>query len=149
MVLTPDSRDDRIPCAFVTTGTNIDSQNLLFDQLAEYLARSAGARFVRLRSSEATGLKGTLKKVIRDATDTSLGDDEDDLQVSSNTHGRRRFLDYDLEALHAFVREQGTEHVFVAFEDSEGFDSALLSELIVLFKWVPPTLLLARVARFS
>lgn len=47
---------------------------------------------------------------------------------------RRAFLDYDLEALHAFVRAQQTEHVFVAFEDSEGFDSALLSDLIPLFK---------------
>lgn len=46
----------------------------------------------------------------------------------------RRYLDYDLEALYAFIKPQNCQHVFVAFQDSEGFDSSLLSELIVLFK---------------
>lgn len=45
----------------------------------------------------------------------------------------RRYLDYDLEALHAFIKTQECEHVFVAFQDSEGFDSSLLSDLIMLF----------------
>lgn len=43
-------------------------------------------------------------------------------------------MDYDLEALYAFIKTQECEHVFVAFQDSEGFDSALLSDLITLFK---------------
>lgn len=47
---------------------------------------------------------------------------------------RRGFLDYDLEALHEFAQLRQTEHIFVAFEDSEGFDSALLSDLIPLLK---------------
>lgn len=47
---------------------------------------------------------------------------------------RRGYLDYDLEALHAFSKAQACKHVFVAFEDSEGFDSSLLSDLIPLFK---------------
>jgi origin recognition complex subunit 3 len=50
----------------------------------------------------------------------------------------RKYLNYDLEGLFAFVTAQGCERVFVAFEDSEGFDSALLSDLIVLFhSWLP------------
>lgn len=48
----------------------------------------------------------------------------------------RRYLDYDLEALEASIKPQKCEHVFVAFQDSEGFDSSLLSDLIVLFQYV-------------
>lgn len=46
----------------------------------------------------------------------------------------RRYLDYDLEALYTLIRQSDCEHVFVAFQDSEGFDSGLLSDLIRLFK---------------
>lgn len=55
-----------------------------------------------------------------------------------NASQSRRYLDYDLEALHAFIVPQECEHVFVAFQDSEGFESSLLSELIALFKYVYP-----------
>lgn len=50
----------------------------------------------------------------------------------------RKYLNYDLEGLYAFVQTQACDHVFVAFQDSEAFDSALLSDLIVLFhSWLP------------
>ena len=47
----------------------------------------------------------------------------------------RRYLDYDLEALHTSIAAQPCENVFIAFQDSEGFDSSLLSELILLFRY--------------
>jgi origin recognition complex subunit 3 len=108
---------------------------------------------VRIRSSEATSLKATLKKVIRDVTTQNGAGDEEDFHVggekdvgNSNPKismfptyifgkARRRYLDYDLEALYSFLKPQKCDHVFVAFEDSEGFDSGLLSELILLFKY--------------
>ncbi|KAI5466668.1 origin recognition complex subunit 3 N-terminus-domain-containing protein [Mariannaea sp. PMI_226] len=132
---------DQVPAAFVITGPNIASQDLLFEQLSESLQRSTPSKFVRLRSSEATTLKATLKKVIRDVTAqaSSDGDDEDDedMQVGDGREGRR-YLDYDLEALYAFIRPQDCAHIFVAFQDSEGFESSLLSDLIVLFhSWRP------------
>ena len=46
----------------------------------------------------------------------------------------RRYLDYDLDALYAHVKANGCEHVYVAFQDSEGFDSGLLSELVQLLQ---------------
>lgn len=46
----------------------------------------------------------------------------------------RRYLDYDLEALQNFVGPHKSEHVFVALQDSEGFDSTLMSDLISLFQ---------------
>ena len=86
MPLTPTpSRGDKIPCALIVTGTNIASQDLLFEQLSESLQQSSQSKFVRLRSSEATTLKATLKKVIRDVTDrVSAGDDDDDDLQAAN-----------------------------------------------------------------
>ncbi|KAK5987306.1 Origin recognition complex subunit 3-like protein [Cladobotryum mycophilum] len=129
---------DRIPSAFIITGPNIASQDLLFEQLSETLQSASPSKFVRLRSSEAVNLKAALKKIIRDATSqTSEDDGEDDLQVGQGQDGRR-YLDYDLEALEAFIRPQSCDHVFVAFQDSEAFDSSLLSDLISLFSsWRP------------
>lgn len=54
--------------------------------------------------------------------------------ANSTYQVRRRYLDYDLEALHDFTKSQKCDHVFIAFEDSEGFDSSLLSDLVPLFK---------------
>ncbi|KAM0299196.1 hypothetical protein ACHAPM_007960 [Fusarium culmorum] len=126
---------DRIPSAFIITGPNIASQDLLFQQLSETLQQTTPSKFVGLRSSEASTLKATLKKVIRDVTAKVSDDEDDDLQVGDGREGRR-YLDYDLEALHASIKSQNCEHVFVAFQDSEGFESSLLSELIILFKYV-------------
>ncbi|KAH7022609.1 origin recognition complex subunit 3 N-terminus-domain-containing protein [Ilyonectria destructans] len=128
---------DQVPSAFVITGPNIASQDLLFEQMSETLQRSTPSRFVRLRSSEASTLKATLKKIIRDVTARVSDDEDDDLEVGDGREGRR-YLNYDLEALHAFIKPQDCEHIFVAFQDSEGFDSSLLSELTVLFhSWRP------------
>ncbi|CAM1507191.1 Fc.00g068320.m01.CDS01 [Cosmosporella sp. VM-42] len=128
---------DQVPSAFIITGPNIASQDLLFEQLSETLQQSTPSKFVRLRSSEASTLKTTLKKIIRDVTSKVSDDDDDDLQVGNGQDGRR-YLDYDLEALYAFIKPQKCEHVYVTFQDSEGFDSSLLSELIVLFNsWRP------------
>lgn len=54
--------------------------------------------------------------------------------MGSPTQGRK-YLDYDLEALHAHVRQHEAEQVVVAFQDSEAFDTSLLSDLITLFKY--------------
>ncbi|KAF4453378.1 origin recognition complex subunit 3 [Fusarium austroafricanum] len=135
---------DRIPSAFIITGPNIASQDLLFQQLSETLQQTTSSKFVGLRSSEASTLKATLKKIIRDITANVSSSEDDDLQVGDGREGRR-YLDYDLEALHAFIKSQHVEHVFVAFQDSEGFDSSLLSDLVILFNsWrlrIPFTLL--------
>ncbi|KAF7558536.1 hypothetical protein G7046_g5623 [Stylonectria norvegica] len=128
---------DQVPAAFIITGPNIASQDLLFEQLSETLQRSTPSKFIRLRSSELSTLKATLKKIVRDVTAKVEDDEDDELQMGSGQDGRR-YLNYDLEALHTFIKPQKCEHVFVAFQDSEGFDSSLLSELIVLFNsWRP------------
>ncbi|EXV00667.1 origin recognition complex subunit 3 [Metarhizium robertsii] len=128
---------DQIPSAFVVTGPNIASQGLLFEQLSETLGQQSASRFVRLKSSEAVTLKAALKKTIRDAM-AMTGDAEDEEMRIDEAPSGRRYLEYDLEALEAFIKPLRCEHVFVAFQDSEGFDSGLLSDLITLFhSWRP------------
>ncbi|UKZ73176.1 hypothetical protein TrVFT333_000817 [Trichoderma virens FT-333] len=128
---------DKIPAAFIITGPNIASQDLLFEQLSDSLQRSSPSKFIRLRSSEATNLKNALKKIIQDATSKTLVvDGEEDLQLGQGSN--RRYLPYDLEALHVFLEHQPQENIFVAFQDSEAFDSGLLSDIITLLSsWRP------------
>ena len=73
--------DDKIPSAFIITGPNIASQDLLFDQLSEALQIRAKTVTVRLRSGDASNLKAVLKKIIHDVT-ASTADDEDDLELA-------------------------------------------------------------------
>jgi origin recognition complex subunit 3 len=130
-----DSSGDKIPSAFIITGPNIASQDLLFEQLSDSLQRASTSKFIRLRSSEATNLKNALKKIIQDATSRSLVvDGEEDLQLAQASG--RRYLPYDLEALRVFLEHQPQENIFVAFQDSEGFDSGLLSDMITLLRYV-------------
>ncbi|KAF4824055.1 Origin recognition complex subunit 3 [Colletotrichum tropicale] len=124
----------KIPAAFVITGPNIASQDLLFEQLSETLQETTRSKFVRLKSSEASNIKAALKKIIEDATSRGSLDDED----AELAFEGRKYLNYDLEGLYVFSKTQQCDHVFVAFQDSEGFDSALLSDLITLFNsWRP------------
>ncbi|KAK3354163.1 origin recognition complex subunit 3 N-terminus-domain-containing protein [Neurospora tetraspora] len=132
------TRGTRIPAGFIITGPNIVSQDLLFEQLSEALGKATQARFVRLRAAGAPNLKAALKKVIRDATaQVSLdggGDGDEDAEVAFGRDGRK-YLDYDLEGLHAFLgaQQDSSRRVIVAFEDSEAFESSLLTDLLALF----------------
>ncbi|KAM3453766.1 hypothetical protein MY5147_004986 [Beauveria neobassiana] len=127
---------DKIPTAFIVTGTNIASQDLLFEQLSETL-QSGSSRFVRLRSTEVGSLKAVLKRIIRTGTSKATDDEEENDTEEKETDGKR-YLEYDLEALYAYVQTQNCDQIFVAFQDSEGFDSSLLSDLITLLSsWRP------------
>jgi origin recognition complex subunit 3 len=146
----------KLTAGFIITGPNIASQHLLFEQLAERLCAATRARFVRLRASEAPNLKAVLKKIIRDATARGDDGEEDaDVEVSQGVSSPleekrsqvdagadafvkgRKYLDYDLEALHVFLQQQQRQsrRVVVAFQDSEAFESGLLTDLIALFQY--------------
>lgn len=47
----------------------------------------------------------------------------------------RKYLDYDLEALYEHFKPHESKQVIVAFQDSEAFDTGLLSDLVTLFKY--------------
>ncbi|KAJ4394742.1 Origin recognition complex subunit 3 [Gnomoniopsis smithogilvyi] len=120
----------KIPAALIVTGPNIALQDLLFTQLGDAVQEGW---FVRLRSAEAPNLKATLRKIIRDVTRAGFArdaDGEDELAVGNDG---RKYLDYDLEALYAHVKPYESKQVTIAFQDSEAFDTSLLSDLIRLF----------------
>ncbi|KAI5926840.1 origin recognition complex subunit 3 N-terminus-domain-containing protein [Camillea tinctor] len=122
----------KIPSAFIITGPNIASQDLLFEQLSDTLHAQADATVVRLRSGDASNLKAALKKIIHDTVTNRGSADENDLELSVSKDGPK-FLNYDLEALYAHLKSVPRRHVVVAFQDSEAFESGLLSDLISLF----------------
>lgn len=80
--LTSSRQRDEITSAFIITGANVASQDLLFDQLGERLREETHGAFVRIRSGEAPNLKATLKKIICEATQTRERQEDDDLEVS-------------------------------------------------------------------
>ncbi|KAI0594462.1 origin recognition complex subunit 3 N-terminus-domain-containing protein [Biscogniauxia sp. FL1348] len=121
----------KIPSAFIITGPNLASQDLLFEQLSDTLHGQADATVVRLRSGDASNLKAALKKIIHDTVVRGAAD-ENDLELSVSKDGPK-FLNYDLEALHAHLKSTPRRHVVVAFQDSEAFESGFLSDLISLF----------------
>lgn len=119
----------QLPTGLIVTGPNIASQELLFSQVTGYLRSQAVGISITLRSGDAPNLKTALKKLIRDATN-QRSNNEDDFGVL-NKDGRK-LLNYDLEALHQHVAATGIGKVVVAFQDSEAFDSMLLSEILKL-----------------
>ncbi|KAI1756725.1 origin recognition complex subunit 3 N-terminus-domain-containing protein [Xylaria castorea] len=127
---------DKIPSAFIITGPNIASQDLLFEQLSETLRHEAGAQVVRLRSGDASNLRAVLRKIIHDIVSRDSVDGGD-LDLTTSKDGRK-FLNYDLEALYAHLKLTPRRNmVVIAFQDSEAFDSSLLSDLIsLLSSWL-------------
>jgi len=142
------SDTDRVPTGFIVTGPNISSQGLLFKQLSVHLKSEINGPVVTLRSGDASNLKALLKLLIRDATNQKSGiDDDEGLSYEQDVGTRlssmvgtlltdkgRKLLNYDLEVLHSFVNAHGSQGVVIAFQDSEAFDTSLMSELISLFR---------------
>ncbi|CAG8952603.1 hypothetical protein HYFRA_00009709 [Hymenoscyphus fraxineus] len=119
---------DRLPASFIVTGPNIASQGLLFKQLSTRLRVEVDGPVVVLRSGDASNLKAILKQLIRAATNQG-GHDEEVLHEQDG----RKLLYYDLEILRGYVRAHSYKKVVIAFQDSEGFETSLLVELITLF----------------
>ncbi|KAK4159162.1 origin recognition complex subunit 3 [Cladorrhinum sp. PSN259] len=123
---------EKIPAGFVITGPNIASQELLFEQLAERLSDDGGAKVVRLRAAEAGNLKAGLKRIVGGIAGDGGEDEEDSLKKGT----RKKYLDYDLEGLFAYLQRDGESEsgkVVVMFQDSEAFDVGVLGEMIGLF----------------
>ncbi|KAI0008029.1 origin recognition complex subunit 3 N-terminus-domain-containing protein [Xylariaceae sp. FL0662B] len=122
--------NSKIPSAFIITGPSIASQDLLFEQLSETLQVRVNAKVVRLRSGDAPNIKAVLKKIIHDVT-ARENEDENDMELATSKDGRK-YLNYDLKALHAHLISNPRRYIIIAFQDSEAFGSGLLSDLISL-----------------
>ncbi|CUS10166.1 unnamed protein product [Tuber aestivum] len=144
----PEKFEGKIPTALVLAGPNIASHELLFEQLAQRIRnQDRTGPVVVLTSKDATSLKTTLRKLIRDATQQDEGvDDEEDIarkvggvdedpQRSSllTRSQSTKLLNYDLQILQTWCRSHAGQKVTIAIQDSEAFDSNVLSDLITLF----------------
>ncbi|KAK8125129.1 uncharacterized protein PG998_000888 [Apiospora kogelbergensis] len=128
---TVETTPSRIPSALIITGANMASQSLLFQQLSDSLQTRAEAKVVSMRSGDASNLKAALRKIILDVVaNSSDSGGEQDLSLDNDG---KRYLNYDLEALHSHLIRHPLPHVIVAFQDSEAFETGLLTDLILLF----------------
>jgi len=131
-----DDYDGKIPTALVLTGPNVASHAPLFAQFAERIReKDSTGPVVVLTSKDAVNLKGALKKIIKDATMTDEGMEEEDSEDVDTVMGRRggKLLNYDLQILQNWCTLHPEMKVTVAIQDTEAFDAAILGDLVALF----------------
>ncbi|EKG09208.1 Origin recognition complex subunit 3 [Macrophomina phaseolina MS6] len=119
----------KIPTGLVVAGPSIASHAQFFDSLAQRTAVEAQSVFVALTSSECPNLKTLLKNLIRKATSADDGDGDE--HVFTRRKGPR-LLNYDLQLLFEWCKEQSPANVVVAFRDSEALEGSLLADAIQL-----------------
>ena len=128
--LSTTSQPNKIPTGFILTGPNSALHNSNARQASLRGSNAHRRLFTSLAANEASNLKGVLKALIRKATSrTQSGDDDDEDGHVSSGKGPK-LLGYDLQILQNYMDERKFLQVVVAFEDSEAFDSDLLSGLI-------------------
>lgn len=132
------SYDGKVPTALILVGPNIASHGPLFSQLATRIQTDDQVGpVVVLSSKDATNLKGVLRKLIKDATQEDQGfDDEEDPGIGRKPQGTR-LLNYDLQILQNWCQEPSHEglKVTVVIQDTEAFDSNILSDLVSLMRY--------------
>ncbi|KAI7499134.1 hypothetical protein KC367_g4730 [Hortaea werneckii] len=122
----------RIPAGIIITGPSAPHSSIA-EQLAKHKASSKSERiFVPLSSGSGSNLKALLKTLIQRGTSrgSALDDETDEVQTFQKKGAK--LLNYDLQLLHDFVAERKLRQVVVTFDDTEAFDSDLLSELVEL-----------------
>ncbi|KAI6875718.1 hypothetical protein KC323_g276 [Hortaea werneckii] len=122
----------RIPAGIIITGPSAPHSSIA-EQLAKHKASCKPERiFVSLSSGSGSNLKALLKTLIQRATSrgSALDDETDEVQTLQKKGAK--LLNYDLQLLHDFVLDRKLRQVVVTFDDTEAFDSDLLSELVEL-----------------
>lgn len=89
--------------------------------------------FILISSSDAPNLKTLLRVLNQKAT--SVEHDLDDEDIDERSTSPRKLLPYDLQILHEWCQARGVQQVVVAFQDAEAFETGVLSEVLLLFKY--------------
>lgn len=121
----------KLPCGFILGELDSTVHSLFFQQLAEHVSHQSRNIFVQLKSSECTNLKSLLKTLIRKASLTNEGSENEFANGESSEHGRK-LLDYDVHILYDCIRKNGIRQLVVSFLDSEAFEASVLGEVIEL-----------------
>lgn len=91
--------------------------------------------FVHLHSSDCPNLKAFLKALIRRGAHAGSLVEEDAADAPNHRSGMR-LLNFDLHALEEYSKKQQLQRIVVAFSDSDSYDALLLSEILILLRWV-------------
>ncbi|RMX78601.1 hypothetical protein D0869_08957 [Hortaea werneckii] len=122
----------RIPAGIIITGPSAPHSSIA-EQLSKHKASCKPERiFIPLSSGSGSNLKALLKTLIQRGTSrvSALDDETDEVQTLQKKGAK--LLNYDLQLLYDFVIERKLRQVVVTFDDTEAFDSDLLSELVEL-----------------
>jgi origin recognition complex subunit 3 len=120
-----------LPAGFLLAGPSIAAHTLIFEQLQERTQDDIGHIFIPVSSGEGPNLKTLLKAIIKIGTSQSRSDG-DELDLLPSKKSGRKLLDYDLQLLSEWIKENGMDQCTIVFRDCEAFDSAVLSEAIEL-----------------
>ncbi|KAF2118306.1 origin recognition complex subunit [Lophiotrema nucula] len=127
-----------IPTGLIVAGPSIASHGPYFERLGRQVKESTNSAYLVLTSGESPNLKTLLKNLIKKATSLADDDDDDDLgRTTGPSRNGPRLLDFDLGHLQKWQRSINYRTIVVAIQDSEAFDSHVLSELIdLLHAWL-------------
>lgn len=126
-------RTGRIPTGLILAGPNSALRNSIASQVSSRSDSTTRRIFISLSSGSGSNLKALLKSINQRATSRTIAvDDEDELEEVLTSRKGPKLLNYDLQILYDYVQERSLQQVVIAFEDTEAFDSDLLSELLEL-----------------
>lgn len=122
-----------IPTAFISTGAEGGPIEPVIQDLLQHVNRTVHRKFISVPASDGTNLKAVVKSIIRKATSRGEGIDEDDgAGETSKSRFNGKLLNYDLQILANHVKSFKIRQIAITFQDTEAFDSNLLSDLIEL-----------------
>lgn len=127
------SEAGQIHTAFIVAGAGVSSQKQFFKKLSDQISRQTSYHLVSVSAGSSPNLKGFLKRII---TDVISSTDEHGPGDDAFSGRDISILNYDLRILLEWAQRNEKDRILVAFEDSEAFDSALLTDIIDLFRCV-------------
>ncbi len=130
----PGKCSPKLPTGLIVTGSGGTSHTTFFNQIQKSVTIAADTVFVLLTAAEAPNLRTLLKTVIKKCTSQN-GDSEAEDEALPRRSGPK-LLNYDLHLLCEWCNDRHVQKVIVSFQDTEGFDAGLLTDSIVLFKYV-------------
>ena len=152
----------QIPVCLLVTGPAVTNYRSIYESVAEKLDTSGRSVVLNLIPSDCPNLKTALKHIIQQGTASTFDDRSDDDQIDrSRPYGLvstamggwrnpvvkcfyfpidgdilqgKRYLSYDLQALHDHVQSQSVSRIVVSFTNGEAFDGHVLESLIDIFQ---------------
>lgn len=118
-----------MPSGLIIGAPNVTNHNSLTDSITRKIRASEDTVVVSLLSTQLPNLKTALKYINQQAA-SQFSDDAD-----INWAGRGQYLNFDLQMLYDCIQSQTVRKVVLYFQDSEGLEEALLSDLIDTFRY--------------